>query len=333
MRVSRRTALQAVAVMGLATGGPRAFAQATPQASPQAYPAKPIRLVVPYPAGGGTDIMARILATQLAQNWGQPVLVDNKPGASGMLGNDIVAKAAPDGYTVLVSITAMIQSPALYAKVPYDVLRDFAPVSQLATSSDLFIVPSSSPAKSLAEFIALAKARPGKLNYGTYGNGTSSHMHGELLKMAAGINLISVPYKGAGPEVNDLLGGQLDSAFVDATSITPHLRSDRIRVLAITGTQRHPSLPEVPTLGEQGLKGFESNGWFGVFLPGGTPRPIVDKLSAEVQRIVAGAELSGRLKAMGLTPVGGTPEQLQAVLSNDLPKWERIVREARIAIE
>lgn len=327
MRVSRRSALQAVAGMGLAAGWLRAHAQA------QAYPAKPIRVVVPYPAGGGTDILARILATQLAQSWGQPVLVDNKPGASGTLGNDIVAKAAPDGYTVLVGITAMIQSPALYAKLPYDVLRDFAPVSQLATSSDLFIVPASSPAKTLTEFIALAKARPGKLNYGTYGNGTSSHMHGELLKMAAGIQLISVPYKGAGPEVNDLLGGQLDSAFVDATSITPHLRSERIRVLAITGTQRHPALPEVATLGEQGLKGFESNGWFGVFLPGGTPRPIVDKLSAEVQRIVAGAELSGRLKAMGLTPVGGTPEQLQAVLTNDLPKWERIVREARIAIE
>jgi len=325
MRISRRSAVAAVLGLGLAAGGSGALAQA--------YPAKPIRLVVPYPAGGGTDIMARILATQLAQNWGQPVLVDNKPGASGMLGNDIVAKAAPDGYTVLVSITAMIQSPALYAKVPYDVLRDFAPVSQLATSSDLFIVPASSPAKTLAEFIALAKSRPGKLNYGTYGNGTSSHMHGELLKMAAGIQLISVPYKGAGPEVNDLLGGQLDSAFVDATSITPHLRSDRIRVLSITGTQRHPSLPEVATLGEQGLKGFESNGWFGVFLPGGTPRPIVDKLSAEVQRIVAGAELNGRLKAMGLTPVGGTPEQLQAVLNNDLPKWERIVRDARIVIE
>ena len=227
----------------------------------------------------------------------------------------------------------LFRSPALYAKVPYDVLRDFAPVSQLATSSDLFIVPASSPARTMAEFIALAKARPGKLNYGTYGNGTSSHMHGELLKMAAGIHLISVPYKGAGPEVNDLLGGQLDSAFVDATSITPHLRSDRIRVLAITGTQRHPALPEVATLGEQGLKGFESNGWFGVFLPAGTPRPIVDKLSAEVQRIVAGAELNGRLKAMGLTPVGSTPEQLQAVLGNDLPKWERIVREARISIE
>ncbi|RUP25382.1 MAG: tripartite tricarboxylate transporter substrate binding protein [Curvibacter sp.] len=325
MRFSRRSALQALAATGLAAGGAGAFAQA--------YPAKPIRLVVPYPAGGGTDILARILATQLAQNWGQPVLVDNKPGASGMLGNDLVAKAAPDGYTVLVSITAMIQSPALYAKVPYDVLRDFAPVSQLATSSDLFIVPSSSPARTLAEFIALAKSRPGKLNYGTYGNGTSSHMHGELLKMAAGIQLISVPYKGAGPEVNDLLGGQLDSAFVDVTSITPHLRSDRIRVLAITGTQRHPALPEVATLGEQGLKGFESNGWFGVFLPAGTPRPIVDKLSAEVQRIVAGNELNTRLRAMGLTPVGGTPEQLQAVLTNDLPKWERIVRDARISIE
>jgi len=325
MRVSRRTALQAVAVMGLAASGLQAFAQA--------YPAKPIRLVVPYPAGGGTDILARILATQLAQNWGQPVLVDNKPGASGMLGNDIVAKAAPDGYTVLIGITALIQSPALYAKVPYDVLRDFTPVSQLATSSDLFIVPASSPAKTLTDFIALAKARGGKLSYGTYGNGTSSHMHGELLKMSAGINLIPVPYKGAGPEVNDLLGGQLDSAFVDVTSITPHLRSDRIRVLGITGTQRHPALPEVATLGEQGLKGFEANGWFAVFLPAGTPRPIVDKLSAEVQRIVAAPELNGRLKAMGLTPVGGTPEQLQAVLNKDTPHWEKIVRDARISID
>jgi len=325
MRVSRRTALQAVAVMGLAASGLQAFAQA--------YPAKPIRLVVPYPAGGGTDILARILATQLAQNWGQPVLVDNKPGASGMLGNDIVAKAAPDGYTVLIGITALIQSPALYAKVPYDVLRDFTPVSQLATSSDLFIVPASSPAKTLTDFIALAKARGGKLSYGTYGNGTSSHMHGELLKMSAGINLIPVPYKGAGPEVNDLLGGQLDSAFVDVTSITPHLRSDRIRVLGITGTQRHPALPEVATLGEQGLKGFEANGWFAVFLPAGAPRPIVDKLSAEVQRIVAAPELNGRLKAMGLTPVGGTPEQLQAVLNKDTPHWEKIVRDARISID
>ncbi|MDD0837646.1 tripartite tricarboxylate transporter substrate binding protein [Curvibacter sp. HBC61] len=329
MTLSRRTAWQAALALGLGASAPALWAQT----GPAQYPHKPIRLVVPYPAGGGTDTLARILATQLGQAWGVSVVVDNKPGASGILGNDLVAKAPADGYTVLVAITALIQAPALYAKVPYDPLRDFSPVSQLATSSDLFVVPASSPAKTLAEFIALAKARPGKLNYGTYGNGTSSHLHGELFKMAAGIDLISVPYKGAGPEVNDLLGGQLDSAFVDATSINPHLRSDRLRVLGLTGTQRHPALPDVPTLGEQGLKGFEANGWFGVFLPAGTPRPIVDKLSTEVQRIVAGAELNSRLKAMGLTPVGGSPEQLQAVLSNDQPRWEKIVRDARISLE
>ncbi|MDD2546442.1 MAG: tripartite tricarboxylate transporter substrate binding protein [Burkholderiaceae bacterium] len=298
-----------------------------------AYPSKPIRLIVPYPAGGGADTIARALGAPLSQAWGVPVVIENKPGASGNTGNDLVAKAPPDGYTVLIGITAMIQTPALYAKLPYDVLKDFAPVSQIARSADLFVVHRDIPARTLQEFVALAKSQPGKLSYGNYGNGTSSHMHGELFKLGAGVDLAAVPYKGAAPLVNDMLGGQLSSAFIDATSANPHLKSDKFRILAITGLQRHPALPEVPTFAEAGLNGFESNGWFGAFVPAGTPKPLVDKLSAEIRKIVASSEVSGRLSSMGLRPVGSTPEELAAVMVRDMPRWARIVKDARITLE
>ena len=297
MSFLRRKLLQLAAVCSFAGSFGLACAQSSANAP---YPNKPIRMVVPYAAGGGTDIMARTIATQLSNTWGVPVVVENKPGASGIPGNDIVAKAAPDGYTVLVGITAMIQTVALYPKLPYDPIKDFAPVSQLALSADFLMVPKSSPVNSLQDFIAMAKGSPGKYNYGTYGNGTSSHMHGELLKMAAGIELTAVPYKGAAPEINDLLGGQLTAAFVDVTSATPHLKSEKIKILAITGTQRHPSVPDVKTFGELGLGGFEANGWFSVFLPGGTPKPIVDKPEncalARAQQPLSGhgLEASGR---------------------------------------
>jgi tripartite-type tricarboxylate transporter receptor subunit TctC len=297
------------------------------------FPNKPIRMVVPYPAGGGTDIIARAIALQLAQAWGVPVVVDNKPGASGITGNDLVAKAAPDGYTVLIGITAMIQTPALFAKLPYDVLKDFAPVSQLALSADLFVVPKDSPAKTVQEFVTLAKTNAGKYSYGNYGSGTSSHMHGEILKQQAAVDLTAIPYRGGAPLVNDVLGGQLSSAFIDVTSANAHLKSDKIRILAITGVQRHPALPDVPTFSESGFSGLEANGWFSAFLPAGTPKPIIDKLSLEIQRIVKSPDVSNRLASMGLRPVGGTPEELGAVMVRDLPKWTRIVKDAKISIE
>lgn len=308
-------------------------AQAQQAGASAAYPSKPIRFIVPYPAGGGTDIIARAIATPLSQAWGVPVIVENKPGASGNTGNDLVAKSAPDGYTVLIGITAMIQTPALYAKIPYDVLKDFAPISQLALSSDLLMVQSSNPAKSVGEFVAQAKAQPGKLNYGNYGNGTSSHMHGELFQMVTGADLQGVPYRGAAPLVSDMLGGQLSSAFVDVTSANPHLKSDKVRILAITGMQRHPALPDVPTFAELGYKGFESNGWFGAFAPAGTPKPIVDKLSAEIRKIVASPEVTNRLTGMGLRPVGSTPEELAAVMARDMPRWAKIVKDANIKLD
>jgi tripartite-type tricarboxylate transporter receptor subunit TctC len=335
MNSFRRNALRLAlgATLATAMGAAPGVVCAQTAAPVSAYPGKPIRVVVPYPAGGGADFIGRSIGTQLGQAWGVPVVVENKPGASGITGNDIVAKSARDGHTVLIGITAMIQTPALYAKLPYDVVKDFAPVSQLALSADLFVVPREAPAKSLPEFVALAKSNPGKYNYGNYGNGTSSHMHGEQLKMKAGVDLVAVPYKGAAPLVNDVLGGQLASAFIDVSSANPYLKSDRFRILAITGTQRHPAVPDVPTFAELGYSGFEANGWFGAFVAAGTPKPIVDKLSVEIRRIVRSPELSGRLTAMGLRPVGGTPEELAGVMARDMPMWTRIVKDARISLD
>ncbi|WP_316154510.1 tripartite tricarboxylate transporter substrate binding protein [Cupriavidus sp. BIC8F] len=313
--------LAGAAILG---GAGSAFAQ-------QPYPGKPIRMIVPYPAGGGTDTVGRLIGQRLAESLGQPVVVENKPGASGMLGNDTVAKAPADGYTILLAITALIQSPALYKRTPYDVARDFTPVSLIAKSSDLFVVPNRVPANNMREFLALAKA--GKLSYGSYGNGTSSHLHGELLKQQAGIEIAHIPYKGAAPLMSDLLGGQVDSAFVDVTSANPYLGSNKFKILGITGTQRYKALPNVPTFTELGLPGFEPNGWFALFLPANAPKDVTAKLAAETARIVRLPEVTQKLAGMGLQPVGSTPQELAAVVAGDTPKWARIVRDANIQLD
>jgi len=327
MQQSRRNWLaQAGTLAGAAIlgGAGSAFAQ-------QPYPGKPIRMIVPYPAGGGTDTVGRLIGQRLAESLGQAVVVENKPGASGMLGNDTVAKAPADGYTLLLAITALIQSPALYKRTPYDVAKDFTPVSLIAKSSDLFVVPNRVPASNMREFLALAKA--GKLSYGSYGNGTSSHLHGELLKQQAGIEIAHIPYKGAAPLMSDLLGGQVDSAFVDVTSANPYLGSNKFRILGITGTQRYKALPNVPTFTELGLPGFEPNGWFGLFLPANAPKDVTAKLAAETARIVRLPEVTQKLAGMGLQPVGSTPQELAAVVAGDTPKWARIVRDANIQLD
>ncbi|MFJ4293295.1 Bug family tripartite tricarboxylate transporter substrate binding protein [Cupriavidus sp. NPDC089707] len=327
MQQSRRNWLaQAGTLAGAAILGTigQAFAQ-------QPYPSKPIRLIVPYPAGGGTDTVGRLVGQRLAEILGQPVVVENKPGASGMLGNDTVAKAPADGYTLLLAITALIQSPSLYKRMPYDVARDFTPVSLIAKSSDLFVVPNRVPANNMREFLALAKS--GKLSYGSYGNGTSSHLHGELLRQQAGIDMAHIPYKGAAPLMSDVLGGQVDSAFVDVTSANPYLGSNKFKILGITGSQRYKALPNVPTFAELGLKGFEPNGWFALFLPAGAPKDVTARLAAETARIVKLPEVSQKLAGMGLQPVGSTPQELAEVVSGDMPKWARIVRDANIQLD
>lgn len=299
----------------------------------QAYPSRAIRFVVPYPAGGGTDTMARVIGTRLNEAWGQPVVVENRAGAAGMIGNDLVAKAPADGYTVLFGITVMIQAPSLYPSIPYDVFRDFAPVTQIALSADLFVVPADSPARTLKDFVAMAKANPKKFNYGSYGAGTSSHIHGEMLNGQAGLDLAHVAYKGAAPLMTDVLGGQISSAFVDVTSARPHLKSGKFRVLAITGGQRYKQLPDLPTFTELGYKGYEPYGWFGVFVPAGTPKEIVDKLSTEIARIIRTPEVSNRLTEMGLQPVGNTAQEFAAIMKTDAEVWAKVIKAGNIKLD
>ena len=310
----RRSVIHILSAALLATSSVCSVASDT---SSNNYPNKPIRVVVPYPAGGGTDIIGRLVGTQLGQRLGQSVIIDNKPGASGILGNDIVAKAPADGYTVLLGITALVQIPSLYKRVPYK-LSDFTPVSQTAKSADLVMVPRSSGIKTLPEFVANAKAHPGTLNFGSYGNATSSHLNGEQFKMKAGIDLTHVPFQGSGPEMVAMLGGQLSSAFVDATGAYPHIKSDKINILAVTGQQRHPALPDVQTMAELGYPGFEANGWFGFFVPAA---------------IVKQPDISKRLLEMGLIPVGSTPQEFRAVLDKDAAHWKSIVDAAQIKMD
>ncbi len=327
MTRNRRTtlALMALAAACATLGTSSAQAQGD-------YPAKPLRFIVPHPAGGGTDTIARLIGTQLTQRWGQPVVVENKPGASGILGNDIVAKAPGDGYTVLMGITAVVQIPALYKKVPYK-LADLAPVSQIAKSADLLMVPRSSGVTTLAQFVDKAKAAPGTMNYGTYGNATSSHMNGERFKQQAGIDLTHIPYQGSGPEMAAMLGGQLTLAFVDATAAYPHIKSDKLNILAVTGSQRFPSLPNVPTMAESGYPELEANGWFGVFLPASTAKAIVDKLGAEVAAIVKSPELNKRLTDMGLIAVGSLPDDFKAQVEKDAAHWKAVAEGAKISMD
>jgi tripartite-type tricarboxylate transporter receptor subunit TctC len=295
-----------------------------------AYPNRPIKLIVPYPAAGATDSLARSIGQKLGEAWGQPVIVENKPGAAGTIGNNLVAKAPADGYTVLVGITALIQQPPMMENLPYDPLKDFAPVTMIARSPSMLAVPLDSPAKTLKDFVALVKANPGKYNFGSYGAGTSSHIQGALFNQQAGVDLVHVPFQGAAPLVTNLIGGQLSAAFVDSASARPHLA--RMRVLAVTGTQRLPALPDVPTFAELGYKSFEPYGWFGMLVPAATPAPIVQKLSDEVNRILKLPDIAARIEALGLWTAGNKPAEFAKTMRDDGAIYARIVKDANIRI-
>lgn len=296
------------------------------------YPSKPIKLVVPYPAGGGTDTIARQLGNELSKNLNTPVIIENKPGASGSIGNNMVAKAPADGYTLLLGITALIQIPSLYAKVPYEV-KDLAPVSLVARSMDVLMVPRSTGITSFQEFAKRAKVESSKWSIASYGNATSSHLHGAQLNMKLGTSLMHIPYAGSGPEMMAMLAGQVDAAFVDATALSPHLGSDKLNFLAVTGSRRHPSLPQVPTMGELGYTGFEANGWFAVLAPAATPKPIVQKLSQEIQKITQSAPVLNKLQEMGLIPAGTSPEELGEVMVKDQKHWDSIAKASKITMD
>jgi tripartite-type tricarboxylate transporter receptor subunit TctC len=322
-----RLALATTVAALLSTGA--AHAQSS---GAQSYPNKSVRIIVPYPAGGATDALGRMIGQKL-EAAGQTVVVENRVGASGIIGNEIVAKAPADGHTILIGITTLIQAPYLYQKLPYDAFQAFAPVSQIALSADLFIVPTIVPANSLKEFVQLVKSNPKKYNFGSYGNATSSHIHGEMLNKQAGLDLTHVAYKGAAPLVTDLLGGQLTSGFVDVGSVRQHLKSGKLKVLAVSGAQRFKIFPDIPTFTELGYEAFEPYGWFGVLVPAATPKDIVKKLSAEVARIVRLPEASARIEDLGLQIVGNTPEEFAASMKADAPVWAKVIKDANIRID
>ena len=282
---------------------------------------------MPVSTGGATDILTRALALRLANTWGQQVLVDNRPGGGSNVGFEVAAKSPADGYTLLMAQPAFTVNVSLYKKLGYDPLRDFAPITLAATGANVLVVHPSVPAHTLKDFIALAKARPGQLNYASSGNGTTPHLSGELFNAMAGVKIVHIPYKGAGASVVDLLGGHVDLAFVSLSSVAPQLQAKKLRALAITSAKRSALMPELPTFDEAGLKGYEVTGWYGVLAPAGTPREIVNRLHADITRALALAEMVQSLNAFGLEPApSNSPEEFAAFLQAEISKWAKVVK-------
>ena len=291
----------------------------------QGYPAKAVRIVVPVATGGATDILTRALAQRLATMWGQQVLVDNRPGGGSNIGFEGAAKSPPDGYTLLMAQPAFTVNVSLYKKLGYDPLRDFAAVTLAATGANVLVVHPSVPAYSLKDFIALAKAKPGQLNYASSGTGSTPHLSGELFNAMAGVKIVHIPYKGAGASVVDLLGGHVDLAFVSLSSVAPQLQARKLRALAITSAKRSALMPELPTFAEAGLSGYEVTGWYGVLAPAGTPREIVSRLHADITRALG--EMMQTLPAFGLEPAApNSPEEFSAFLQAEISKWAKVVK-------
>jgi tripartite-type tricarboxylate transporter receptor subunit TctC len=299
----------------------------------QSWPAKPIRYLVPFPPAGATDITARIIADKIAGPLGQPVVVENRPGAAGNVGSELVAKAAPDGYTLLQCTVAQSISQTLYAKLNYDLEKDLAPVAMIALVPNVMEVNPSVPAKSVAEFIALAKSKPGKINFASSGSGTSIHMSAEMFMMMTGVKMVHVPYKGSGPALADLLGGQVDVMFDNLTSSIGYIKSGRLRALAVTTATRYPELPDVPTMQEAGVAGYEATAWFGMLAPKGTPKSVVTRINSEVNKALAQADVKEKLAQQGAVASAWTPEQFGQFIHNEIAKWGQVVKASGAKVE
>ncbi len=297
------------------------------------YPAKPIRLVVPFPAGGPVDITARTLSPRLGEVLGQRVLIDNRGGAGGVLGSDIVAKSPADGHTLLLCTTGNAINVSLVPNLPYDIRKDFAPVSMVAIITSILVVHPSLPAKSVKELIALAKAKPDALSYASTGNGAPTHLAGELFKSMAGVKMLHIPYKGAAPAVVDLISGHVQLSFISAPGAMPHVQGGRLRVLAVTNSKRSVLLPEIPTISEAGLKGYESEGWHGLFTPAGTPKPVIDRLYKEISTLLRDQKISSLLAAGGAEPVGMPPEEFGRKLNLEIEKWAKVVKSSGMKVD
>lgn len=314
---------------GTAIAGAALLASAAALA--QVYPVKPIRLIVGSSAGGGGDTFARVVAQRASTQLGQPMVIDNRAGAGGNIGADLVAKAAPDGYTLLFVYTGHVLNPSLYTKLPFDTVRDFAPVALLATNESFLLVPPALPAKSLTELIALAKKSPGKYTIGALPS-SAQHLGSELFKLRAGIDLLFIPYKGNGPALTDLLGGQLDVSFNTVAITLPLVQSGKLRALAVAGERRSKLAPDVPTMSEAGLPNFSFLGWYGIVAPARTPDAIVQRLNHVLVQAVKSPELAERIAAMGNEAVGSTPAEFDGFIRAEIPKWAKVIKDAKIAL-
>ena len=294
----------------------------------QTYPSKPVRVIVPLAAGGPTDVLARTISQNLGETWGQVMLIDNRPGANTNIGTAAVAKSPADGYTLLLTVNNLTINPSFYQNLPFDPLKDFSPISLFATSPLILVVHPSVAARSVKELIALAKARPGDLLFGSPGNGSAPHLAGELLNTLAGVKMVHVPYKGITGAVSDLIGGQLAVMFPGSPIALPQAKAGKLRALATTGSKRSPAVPDLPTIAEAALPKYEVSLWYGLLAPANTPQPIVQRLHAELTRIIALPTIRQQWAALGAEPVSTTPEQFAAFLKNDVVKWEKVIRDS-----
>ena len=325
--MKRRSALVLFTAAGLLAGAP-AIAQ-TP-----AYPAKPVRIVVPYPPGGTTDLLARLVAIKLGEKFGQAFTVDNRAGASGAIGSQLVAKSPPDGYTlVMATISSHGINSALNKALPYDPVADFAPVTAVASTPNVISVNPEVPAKTLAELLAMARAKPGALSFGSTSAGGSPHMSVELLKMMAGVNMVHIPYKGAGPMLTDLIGNQIPMGVDNLPSSIAHIRSGKIRALAVTTARRWPGAPNIPTVAESGVAGYEASAWFGLLAPANTPRPIVELLHRAVAEIVRRPDVVQQMLDMGAEPVANTPEAFGRQIAGEIDKWKKVTAATGVKVD
>jgi tripartite-type tricarboxylate transporter receptor subunit TctC len=298
----------------------------------QPYPNKHIRLISPYAAGGGNSLMARLIGEKLTESWGPQVIVDSRPGGNTIIGTSAAARATPDGYTLLLAGSSHVIVP-LAMDAPYDPIRDFAAIGTIAKYEQILVVTPSLPAKTLNEFIALAKSRPGQLNYVTFGSGSSSHLAMELLSLITGIRMQHIPHKGTAPALTDVVGGHADAFLSTPSAAIPLIRSGRLRALAVSGSARSPALPDVPSFSEAGLPNFEVRSWYGLVAPAGTPKPIVDKISNELARIVSTPDMHDKLATQGVEPYVNSPEKFAALMKSDMAKWAKVIKSANIKLE
>ena len=324
-----KAALSVIAALFCAASG-----IASAAAGVDAYPTRPIRFIVPFPPGGGTDILARLVATKLTERLGWQIVTDNRPGAAGNIGLDAAAKANPDGYTMVLGQTSNLTiNPSLYAKLPYDSLRDFVPISVVASSPIAFMTAAKSPYKNFRELIAAGKQKPGEITFATTGNGTVGHLTGELVQRVSGVKLLHVPYKGSAQAFPDLLGGRLGFFLASLETAIPQMKAGTIRTLAITSPQRVPALPDIPTVAESGYPGFETATWYGVLVPRGTPPAIVAKLSDEITKALDSPDVRERMAAIGGATIKTGPAAFDALIRSEIPKWARVIKEAGVKLE